>query len=59
MMSKLIKQNKITIPIVQMRQQVYLIGSIRANLDTKFNSVIVRISGGGVERFDQYVPKNQ
>ena len=43
---------------MHVRNQLYLIGTQRLNLEQKFQSVIVKI-GHGFERFDAYVPQNQ
>ena len=46
-LSKLIKKNGITIPIMHVRGQLYLIGSIRCNCELKIDQVMVRVGGGG------------
>ena len=46
-LSKLIKKNGITIPIMHVRGQLYLIGSIRCNCELKIDQVTVRVGGGG------------
>ena len=54
----MIKRMKITIPVVHIRQQSYLVGISKVTLENKFQSIMIRVGGGGVERFDTYVPKN-
>ena len=47
----------ITIPIMHIKQKLYIIGSQRINLDVKNDQLLCRV-GGGYEKFHEYVPKN-
>jgi hypothetical protein len=53
----LIKQLRITIPILFIKDKLYLIGSVRINVDMKTDNLMLRV-GGGFEKFIDYVPKN-
>ena len=53
----MIKQLKITIPILFIKDKLYLIGSSRINVDLKKDNLMLRV-GGGFEKFNEYVPKN-
>ena len=53
---KMIDELKITIPILHIKNELYLIGPNRMNCDLK-NDLMVRV-GGGYERFCEYIPKN-
>jgi len=53
----LIKQLRITIPILFIKEKLYLIGSVRINVDMKTDNLMLRV-GGGFEKFIDYVPKN-
>ena len=53
----MIKQLKITIPILFIKDKLYLIGSSRINVDLKKDNLMLRV-GGGFEKFNDYVPKN-
>jgi hypothetical protein len=48
---------KITIPILFIKDKLYLIGSSRINVDLKKDNLMLRV-GGGFEKFNEYVPKN-
>jgi len=47
----------ISIPIQHIRGQLYLIGSGKNTCDLKRNALMIR-TGGGYERFDEFVPGN-
>lgn len=53
----LIKSQSITIPILHIRDRLYLIGHTRITCDFKNDNLICRV-GGGFEKFIDYVPKN-
>lgn len=54
-MAKIVKKNGINIPIIHIRGQLFLIGSIRSSLELKIDQVMIKIGGGGgSQRFDQY-----
>ena len=55
--SQIIHDLGITIPIVFIKANIYLIGSARVPCDLKNENVIVRV-GGGVETFHSYVTNN-
>ena len=48
---------RITIPILFIKEKLYLIGSARINVDLKKDNLMLRV-GGGFEKFIEYVPKN-
>lgn len=52
-----ISMYNITIPIMHIKQKLYIIGSQRINLDVKNDQLLCRV-GGGYEKFHEYVPKN-
>ena len=54
---ELIKSQSITIPILHIRDRLYLIGHTRITCDFKNDNLICRV-GGGFEKFIDYVPKN-
>lgn len=54
---ELIKSQSITIPILHIRERLYLIGHTRITCDFKNDNLICRV-GGGFEKFIDYVPKN-
>ena len=58
MIQKLIKKYKITLPIVYISEQYYLIGTQKYKAEFKYSSIILKV-GSGIERFDSLVPKNQ
>lgn len=43
---KIIKLDKITIPVIHIRGQIYLIGTARCTCELKIDSILVRIGGG-------------
>jgi len=55
--AQIIAEKDITIPVVHIKDYLYLIGSNRCTCELKQDNVIVRL-GGGNERFDSYVPYN-
>lgn len=48
----------VTVPIVHIRDKLYLIGSNRMTCDIRSGSAVVKV-GGGYERFDIYISKNE
>ena len=56
--AKIIQKNAITIPIVPIRAGLYLIGTNRANIDFKFNQILVKV-GGGSEKLENYIIRNE
>jgi len=48
----------ITIPIIHIKDKLYLIGPNRLNCEIRAGVVMVLV-GGGYQRFEDYVPKNQ
>lgn len=56
-MHDLIKTLSVTIPILHIRERLYLIGPNRMTCDLKNDNLMVRV-GGGYEKFIDYVPKN-
>ena len=47
----------VTIPIVHIKNNLFLIGCNRVNCDYKFNSVLVKV-GGGSQKLIDYLHKN-
>lgn len=47
----------ITIPVQHIRGKLYLIGSSKTTCELKGEQLLIR-TGGGYERFDEYVPSN-
>jgi len=56
-MFEIYQQQRITIPIVHIREKLYLIGSGRMTCDFRSDTAMVKV-GGGYEKFEDYVPKN-
>lgn len=52
-----IKSHEITIPILWIKDSLYLIGSSRLNVQLKNDQLILKV-GGGYEKFDEYIPKH-
>ena len=48
---------EITIPIIHIKDNLYLIGSQRMNIKLERNQLMVRV-GGGYQKFEDYVPQN-
>lgn len=48
----------ITIPIVHIKNNLFLIGANRVNCDFKFGSVLVKV-GGGSQKLVDYIFKNR
>ena len=48
----------LTIPIVHIREKLYLIGSGRMTCDLRSDAAMVKV-GGGYEKFEDYVSKNE
>lgn len=57
-MSKVCTQQRITIPIIAIRDKLYLIGSNRMTCDLRADVAMVKV-GGGYQRFEDYVTKNE
>lgn len=55
--SIIIEQHKITIPILHIKDRLYLIGSQRMTCEIKREILMIRV-GGGFEKFFEWVPKN-
>lgn len=47
----------ITIPVQHIKGKLYLIGSCKNTCELKGEQLLIR-TGGGYERFDEYVPSN-
>ena len=54
---ELIELLDITIPVLHIKGKLYLIGSSKATCELKGEQLLIR-TGGGYERFDEYVPGN-
>ena len=54
----LIQELELRIPILHIKDKLYLIGSSRISCEIKRDIVMLRI-GGGYEKFVEYVPRNQ
>ena len=57
MIVRYIREHSITIPIIWIKKDLYLIGSNRLSVDLKRDTLMLRV-GGGYEKFEEYVPKN-
>ena len=57
MVDAYIKQLQITVPIVNIKDSLYLIGSQRCNLSIKRESLLVT-KGGGTEKFEVFIQAN-
>jgi hypothetical protein len=55
---KIQKKIQFLCPIVPIKQNLYLFGCNRVNLDYKFDQVQVKI-GGGSEKLEDYMTKNE
>lgn len=53
----LIIEYNLTIPIVHIKDRLYLIGCNRMTCELTRDQLMVRV-GGGYERFEEYVPNN-
>jgi hypothetical protein len=58
MMVKLIKKENFTLPVIHVKNFLYLIGINRLTCELKHDQVMVRV-GGGAMRFESYVKSNQ
>lgn len=54
---RLITQMGITIPIMHVKGQVYLIGTSKCIIQNRADQIMVRV-GGGYVPFDEYIPNN-
>ena len=54
---RLIDEMGVTIPIVWIKDSLYLVGSSKVHLEKKGNKVTAQI-GGGYQELEQYLPKN-
>jgi hypothetical protein len=57
-MHEVYTQQNIVIPIIHIREKLYLIGSGRMTCDFRSDTAMVKV-GGGYERFEDYVSKNE
>lgn len=57
MIARYIVEHSITIPIIWIKKDLYLIGSNRLSCELKRDTLMLRV-GGGYEKFEEYVPKN-
>jgi len=57
-MQEIIAQQHVVIPIIHIREKLYLIGSGRMTCDFRSDTAMVKV-GGGYERFEEYVAKNE
>lgn len=57
MISEIVKMQNITIPIVHIKESLYLIGSQKVNLVIKRESILVQ-KGGGTEKLEAYISNN-
>jgi len=55
--SIIIQDNNFTIPIVNIRDSLFLVGPNRLNCDYKYESVLVKV-GGGSQKLEDYLMKN-
>lgn len=53
-MQKILQRLYITIPIVHIKNTLYLVGLTRIHIELKAGHVIANI-GGGYERFEEYI----
>lgn len=54
---RMVDEMNITIPIIWIKQNLFLVGNKTMNLEKKGEYVIGQI-GGGYEKFDEYIQKN-
>ena len=54
---RMIEEMNVTIPIIWIKQNLFLVGNKSINLEKKGEYVTGQI-GGGYEKFDQYIQKN-
>ena len=54
---KIIEENDIKIPIIHIKDNMYLIGCTRCNCTLKNENVVVRV-GGGTDKLDWYINCN-
>ena len=57
-MYNIVYQHNITVPIILIREKLYLVGSNRMTCDFRSDSAMIKV-GGGYQRFDEYIVKNQ
>lgn len=55
--SNILQQHHIAIPIINIRDKLYLIGSNRMTCDFRSDAAMIKV-GGGYQRFDEYIVKN-
>lgn len=53
----LVKELGVTIPILHIKDKLYLVGPKRMTMDIKRDELMLRV-GGGFERFTEYIPAN-
>lgn len=54
---KIIRQMKITVPVVHIKDSNYLVGHMKVNLIMKRDSILVQ-KGGGSEKFENFISNN-
>ena len=54
---RMVEEMNITIPIIWIKQNLFLVGNKSINLEKKGEYVTGKI-GGGFEKFDEYIQKN-
>ena len=57
MLSLYLKQLNVTVPVVNIKDSLYLIGSQRCNLVIKRDSLLV-MKGGGTDKFENFIAQN-
>jgi len=55
--SVIMESNNFTVPVVNIRDNLFLIGPNRVNTDFKYESVLVKV-GGGSQKMEEYLNKN-
>lgn len=58
MIQQAVREYGLTIPIVWIKEQLYLVGSSRSNLSIKRDKLMIK-KGVSLEKFDEYVSKQQ
>ena len=57
--NKILSDYGFTIPVVHIKDKQYLIGNNRVTFDFKFNQVFVNKGGGGFQKLEDYIAKNE
>lgn len=55
--AQIIEQENVRIPVIQIKDELYFIGAVKANCYLRSDNVIVRV-GGGQYNFEEWVPFN-